>query len=77
MKFLADMGISTKTVNWLGENDYDAVHLLELGLCRLPDQDVLEKAKYENRVLLTMDLDFGYRMAITKNIMPSIINFRL
>ena len=28
MKFLADMGISPRTVNWLKAAGYDAVHLV-------------------------------------------------
>lgn len=31
MKFLADMGISPRTVNWLKSNGYDAVHLADEG----------------------------------------------
>lgn len=77
IKFLADMGVSTKTVLWLRNNGYEAVHLLEQGLYRLSDADVLEKARMENRVLLTMDLDFGYLLAISKQEMPSVILFRL
>ncbi len=77
IKFLADMGISKKTVHWLNENGYDATHLQELGLYRLPDEQVLEKAKIEERVLLTMDLDFGYLLAIARQKMPCVIIFRL
>ena len=29
MKFLADMGISPKTVRWLREREHDAVHLMD------------------------------------------------
>ena len=32
MKFLADMGISPKTVQWLINQGYDAIHLLDEGL---------------------------------------------
>ncbi len=77
IKFLADMGVSTKTVLWLRNNGYEAVHLLEQGLYKLSDADVLEKARVENCVLLTMDLDFGYLLAISKQEMPSVILFRL
>lgn len=31
MKFLADMGISPRTVNWLRNAGYDAVHVVEQG----------------------------------------------
>ena len=37
MKFLADMGISQRTVEWLRNIGYDIIHLREQGLQRLPD----------------------------------------
>ncbi|MDR9898377.1 DUF5615 family PIN-like protein [Aetokthonos hydrillicola Thurmond2011] len=49
MKFLADMGISPRTVNWLKSASYDAVHLVDEGLERLPDDEILEKARLEGR----------------------------
>lgn len=77
MKFLADMGISPRTVNWLRNAGYDAVHLVEEGLERLPDDEILVKAREEGRILLTVDLDFGYLLAISKAELPSVILFRL
>jgi|WetSurMetagenome_2_1015567.scaffolds.fasta_scaffold963736_2 predicted nuclease of predicted toxin-antitoxin system len=77
MKFLADMGISQSTVRWLREKGYDAVHLIEEGLHRMLDTQIIEKGKKENRVILTCDLHFGYIMAISKGISPSVITFRL
>jgi predicted nuclease of predicted toxin-antitoxin system len=56
MKFLADMGISPKTVMYLNRLGYEAIHLIDEGLNRLPDPDILEKARTENYVLLTHDL---------------------
>ena len=44
MKFLADMGISPKSVAYLRELGYDAVHLYEQGLERLSDTDILGKS---------------------------------
>ena len=41
------------------------------------DQDVLEKARIEDRTLLTLDLDFGYLMAISGQNLPSVVIFRL
>lgn len=77
MKFLADMGISPDTVLWLRRLGYDAVHLHEQGLERLPDPEILSKAKEEQRVLLTHDLDFGYLLAISRAQLPSVVIFRL
>ena len=42
MKFLADMGISPR------ERGHEAVHLQEQGLGKMPDGDILAKARAEN-----------------------------
>lgn len=77
MKFLADMGISLFTVEWLRNAGYDAVHLREEGLQRLADAEILLKARQEDRIILTMDLDFGTLLAINQDPFPSVILFRL
>jgi predicted nuclease of predicted toxin-antitoxin system len=77
MKFLADMGISPHVVAWLRTNGHDAVHLHQLGLDRLTDKEVLQKALQEDRVLITHDLDFGELLAASGENLPSVIIFRL
>ena len=71
MKFLADMGISPKTVTFLHALGHDAVHLTEQGLERLSDPDIVVKARQEDRILLVHDLGFGELLAakfLDKNI---------
>lgn len=77
MKFLANMGISPDTVRFLRDLGYEAVHLHEEGLDRLPDPDVLHKARREGYVLLTSDLDFGELLAHGGEALPSVVIFRL
>ena len=77
MKFLADMGISQSSVNWLRQNGYNAIHLREEELHKISDTAIIEKAKRENRIILTCDLDFGDLMAASRGICPSVIVFRL
>jgi predicted nuclease of predicted toxin-antitoxin system len=77
MKFLADMGISPRTVAFLLSQGHDAVHLHEQGLDRLEDPAILEKARNEGRVLLTHDLDFGDLLAAAGTALPSVVIFRL
>jgi len=77
MKFLADMGISMRTVAFLRDLGHDAVHLYEQGLERLSDPSILQKARGEHRVLLTHDLDFGELMAASGANLPSVVVFRL
>ena len=77
MKFLADMGISPKTVALLRALGHDATHLQEQGLERLPDPAILVKALAEDRILLTHDLGFGELVAASGGYLPSVIIFRL
>jgi predicted nuclease of predicted toxin-antitoxin system len=77
MRFLADMGISPRTIALLSTQGHDAVHLVEQGLERMADGDILAKARSEERVLLTVDLDFAQLLAISKVPLPSVILFRL
>lgn len=77
MKFLADMGISQSTVNWLRVKGYDAIHLRDERLHKINDKEIIEKALEENRIILTCDLDFADLMAASAGISPSVIIFRL
>ena len=77
MKFLADMGISPRSVEHLREMGHDATHLREKGLEQLTDTAILAKARAEKRILLTHDLDFGELLAASKAELPSVVIFRL
>ncbi len=55
MRFLADMGVSLRVVEWLRENGHDAEHLSELGLARLPNGEIFERGSVEDRVVITFD----------------------
>ena len=90
MRFLADMGVSQRTVEWLRTDRHDVVHLRDQGLQRWPDTAIFEKAINEDRVLLTFDLDFGEIAALSggqrkigivlfrlKNCRPDYVNQRL
>ncbi|MEA5450444.1 DUF5615 family PIN-like protein [Leptolyngbya sp. CCNP1308] len=77
MRFLADVGVSPLTVQALRQAGYDAIHLVEQRLERLPDSAILEKARLEDRIVLTFDLDFGDLLASGANPLPSVIIFRV
>ena len=77
MKFLADMGISLRTVDWLRDRGYDIFHLRDRGLQKLPDDEILDLARDEGRIILTVDLDFAQLLAVSRKALPSVILFRL
>jgi predicted nuclease of predicted toxin-antitoxin system len=77
MRFLADMGVAMRVVEWLRDQGYDARHLREEELQRLPDDQIFRKAVAENRVVLTLDLDFGEIVAFSGQQNVSVVLFRL
>ena len=56
MRFLADMGVSHRTVHWLRASGHDVAHVAELGMKTATDEDVLTLAAHENRVRLTLTI---------------------
>ncbi len=77
MKFLADMGVARSTVQALREAGHEVTHLSDLGLGRLSDQEILELANREDRVVVTFDLDFADLLAAGLQQRPSVVIFRL
>jgi predicted nuclease of predicted toxin-antitoxin system len=77
VRFLADMGISGHTVAWLRERGHDAVHLRDRDMQRATDTQAMALAAREGRIILTMDLDFGYLLSVSQQHLPSVILFRL
>jgi predicted nuclease of predicted toxin-antitoxin system len=59
MRFLGDMGVSRRVIEWLRAAGHDAVHFRDEGLQRLPNADIFQKVFDEQRIVLTFDFDFG------------------
>lgn len=76
MQFLADMGVSPRTVH-LRNAGHDVLDLRDHGLERLPDAEILNRARLEARIVLTHDLDFGDLLAASGDALPSVVLFRL
>ena len=77
MNFLADMCVDVRIVQWLLEQGHDAIHLREQGLHRMPNGEIFDKAIYEDRIVITFDLDFAEIASLTKGKKVSVILFRL
>jgi predicted nuclease of predicted toxin-antitoxin system len=58
LKFLIDVGVGASVVKWLREHGHDAVSVRDID-SRAKDQDILETAVRESRMVITMDKDFG------------------
>lgn len=77
MRFLADMPISPKTVFYLRSMGHDVYRISEKGLPKAKDSEIVDIAENEQRIILTMDLDFPAIIATSRKSTPSAIIFRL
>jgi predicted nuclease of predicted toxin-antitoxin system len=76
VRFLVDQNRSPRLAELLCEAGHDAVHTLELGLERAEDDEVLDRARAEQRIVVTGDADFGALLALAHHTSPSVILFR-
>jgi predicted nuclease of predicted toxin-antitoxin system len=77
MRFLADAGISPKTVEFLKQLGHEAEHVRTLGMQRASDHKIVERAQADDSVVVTFDLDFGDILALGVLDRPSVIILRL
>jgi predicted nuclease of predicted toxin-antitoxin system len=74
---LLDQGLAPGAAAALRERGFDAVHVLEIGLDRADDLDILVAARLQNRVCVTLDHDFHTHLAIAGQGRPSVILLRI
>lgn len=77
MRFLADAGVSPRTVEFLKQLGHEAIHVRTLGLQRAADTELVDRARADSSVVVTFDLDFGDVLALGVLDKPSVIIFRL
>jgi predicted nuclease of predicted toxin-antitoxin system len=76
LRFLLDEGLSPRLVDLLASSGHDVVHVRGVGLTSASDPVVLGRAAEDERVLVTLDTDFGALVAHSHAVIPSIVLFR-
>jgi len=76
MKFLLDMPVSFLLLDVLQAHGHEGVHAHQIGRDRASDDELLELARRESRVIITADLDFPRLMALSLAEGPGLILFR-
>lgn len=77
VRFLAHMNISPQTVTALQENGWDTVRVSQVLPVDAADEMILERARQDNRVVITQDLDFSALLALSNYRSPSLVTLRL
>ena len=77
IRFLANMNISPKTVAILKLQGWETIRVSDLLPVDATDDEILELARREDRVVVTQDLDFSALLALGGYDRPSLITLRL
>ena len=75
-RLLLDQGIPQSTDAHLRREGFDAVHVQSLGMSRASDRLILERARMEQRAVITLDADFHALLAVGNESGPSVIRIR-
>jgi predicted nuclease of predicted toxin-antitoxin system len=76
VRFLVDMPLSPILAQWLVGQGYDAVHAAHINLSRAPDTEIIERARDDDRIVVTADLDYPRLLALSAADSPAVILFR-
>ena len=76
MRLLLDQGTPRSTARHLYVQGIDAVHVSEIGLSTANDSQILEHARADHRVVVTLDADFHALLAISGVAGPSVVRIR-
>lgn len=77
MRFLVDQPISWRIARALNDAGHDAVHVRDLGMETASDEQIIDRAVGDKRVIVTQDADFGTLLVAAGRTSPSVAYFRL
>jgi len=70
------MPLSPGLAAWLTQHGHDAIHAAQAGLHRATDDEIIDRARSESRIIVTADLDYPRLLAMEQAISPGLILFR-
>ena len=76
LKFLADVNIEKDLVEFLKKQGFDVLWIPDYD-CKLKDDELLELANKEKRILITNDTDFGELIFLQNKISTGIVLIRV
>jgi predicted nuclease of predicted toxin-antitoxin system len=77
MKLLLDQGLPLSAAKLLCDAGIDTIHVGEIDLSAAEDREIIQRAREDNRVVVTLDADFHTLLALDEAVSPSVIRIRI
>lgn len=74
---LLDQGLPRGAADYLRAMGFDCVHVGDLGMASASDDSILDLARDELRVVVTLDWDFPTFLAVSGDTGPSVVRIRV
>lgn len=77
IRLLLDQGLPRRTSLHLNDEHWDVLHTCDIGLSKAKDSEILEYARNNKRIIITLDADFHTFLAVRNAVSPSVIRIRI